>query len=560
MRLQTRHRASRIVPKMIATAGVLSLLAGACGGDDDSDAGGTGESTAAPSSEAPGSDDAPGTVAATTVAGGGDGEPTPGGTATYLFYAELGVSFDPVKLIVNTAAILDGTAGYLVYGALVAADPATREVTPILAESLTSDDGTVWTLVLREGLVFSDGTPLDAEAVKFNWERHADEENGSAARGVVATMQSLEVVDSRTLEITLSEPNQQFPRTVGQYSITFIASPAAIEAGTVGEQPIGAGPFVLEEWVRDDHMTFARNDAYWDAPRPYLDEVVVRPILDPTQRINALTTGQGDATMVLSPADAARLQEQGFQLNEMSLNGGVSLLFNFETPLGGDERFRTALRLAIDNEQISEVVHQGTVTDHATTFMSAESPFYDDSLTFAAPDLERAQELIDELAEENGGPVSFALVVGTPTLPMADAMQAQLSALDNLDVQVEVLQTGAHAQKVNVQRDFVVAVGNSFNLDPEPRTHDFLLTGSPRNYTGYSDPEMDAALKAGRVAATLEERIDAYRTVQQLLIDQNAIVLVSRANHHVMVDDDRLHGVTFEEDGVIRWDQAWVSE
>lgn len=557
--------------KVLATAGALSLLAGACGGDDDSTASnptsptatGAGEPTGAPSttsSAATTDSESGGTTTSTSPDGGADGEPTAGGTATYLFYAELGGTFDPVKLIVNTAAILDGTAGYLVYGALVAADPETREVVPVLAESLTSDDGTVWTLVLREGLTFSDGTPFDSAAVKFNWERHGAEENGSAARGVVAGIRSLDVVDARTLEITLSEPNRQFPRTVGQYSITFIASPSAIEAGTIGEQPVGAGPFLLKEWVRDDHMTFVRNDGYWDAPRPYLDEVVVRPILDPTQRINALTTGQGDATMVLSPADAARLEDQGFALNEMSLNGGISLLFNFETPLGGDERFRTALRLAIDNEQISEVVHQGAVTDHAMTLMSASSPFYDESLSFASPDVERAQELIDELAEENGGPVSFSIVVGTPTQAYGDAVQAQLSALDNLDVEIEVLQTGAHTQKVNVQRDFVVALGNSFNLDPEPRTHDFFLTGSPRNYTGYSDPEMDAALKAGRIAVTPEERNDAYRTVQQLLIEQNAIVLLSRANHHVMVDDDRLHGAVFEEDGVMRWEQVWVTD
>lgn len=488
------------------------------------------------------------------------GSPQAGGSATYLFHAELGGTFDPVKLVVNTAVIADGTAGSLVYGALVATNPDTREVEPVLAESLSSDDGVVWTLVLREGLQFSDGTLFDAEAVKYNWERHADEANGSSARGVVAEMTSIEVIDPRTLEITLVEPNQQFPRTLGQYAITFIASPTAIEAGTIGEQPVGAGPFVLKEWVRDDHMTFVRNDNYFDAPRPYLDEVVVRPIVDPTQRANAATTGQGDATFVFSPAEAARLQDQGLELHEIKLNGGQSLLFNHDTPLGGDVRFRTALRLALDNELVGDVVHQGYATDHARTFFTEASPFYDAEATFARPDREEAQRLIDELAAELGGDVSFSIVTGQPQATYGDALQAQLSEIDNLNVEIDLVATGAHVQKVNVQRDFVVAIGNSFNLDPEPRTRDFFFTGSPRNYTGYSDPEMDVALEIGRTTADADERREAYSTVQRIINEQNAVVVISRADHYVMVNPDRLHGVSFLEDGVMRWDSVWVSD
>jgi peptide/nickel transport system substrate-binding protein len=548
--------------RVLACLAVLTLTLNACGGDDDDaqvppttsesvDPGGEETDSGVAPSSSP-------TSESSLAESSAEPEPQSGGSATYLFISELGGTFDPVKLIVNTAVIADGTAGSLVYGALVATNPDTREVEPVLAESLTSDDGTVWTLVLKEGLTFTDGTPFDAAAVKFNWERHADEANGSSARGVIASMSSIEVLDPVTLQITLSEPNLQFPRTVGQYAITFIASPAAIQAGTVGEQPVGAGPFVLKEWVRDDHMTFVRNDTYWDAPRPYLDEVIVRPILDPTQRINAMTTGQGDATFSLTPADAARMEDEGLVDHEIKLNGGQSLLFNFATPLGGDERFRRALRLAIDNEQISEVVHQGLVTDHARTFFTDASPFFDESLTFAEPDLTEAQALVDELAAENGGELTFTIVVGQPTQAYGEALQAQLSAIDKLNAEVEVIATGAHVQKVNIQRDYVVTLGNSFNLDPEPRTHDFFKTGSPRNYTNYTDPAMDAALEAGRTASTPEDRSAAYQTVQELIVEQNALIVLSRADHHVLVNPDRLHDVSFMEDGVIRWDRVWI--
>jgi peptide/nickel transport system substrate-binding protein len=572
--VSSRGRSSRTPLRLLAALGAMTLMVNACGGDDDAGepAGSVAPVvTGASTTDEPSGETVPPTtsnsdVAQTTTPGPTTGEapsgsePEAGGTATYLSYTELGGNFDPVRLVVNTAVILDGTAGSLVYSALVATNPETREVEPVLAESLSSDDGTVWTLVLREGVVFSDGTEFDAEAVKFNWERHADEANTSSARGVAAAMTAIDVVDERTLQVTLREPNMQFPRTLGQYSLTFIASPTAIQAGTIGEKPVGAGPFLLQEWVRDDHMTFIRNDTYWDAPRPYLDEVIVKPILDPTQRNNAMMTGQGDVTFATKPADVAALVDAGLVKYELKLNGGQSLLFNFDTPLGGDARFRTALRLAIDNEQISELVHQGFATDHATTWFTPESPFYDESAEFAEPDLEEAQRLIDEVAAENGGTVAFSIVAGLPNREIANALQAQLSPLDNLDVQLDVIDTGAHIQKVNVQRDYVVTLGNSFNLDPEPRTHDFFLTGSPRNYTNYSDPDMDAALKAGRAAATLEDREAAYQTVQQLIIDQNAMIVVSRADHYIVYNADRLQDLSYMEDGVIRWDRVWVTD
>lgn len=569
MRASVRARRSALV------VGILALALGACGGDDDTtepptpttaasgatnqDPGGADDAGDAPTTTTTASSD-PATPPASSPDEPAADEPHLGGTVTFLTYGELGGNFDPVRLVVNTAVIADGTAGSLVYSALVATDPETRDVEPVLAESLTSDDGQVWTLVLKEGLTFSDGTPFDAEAVKFNWERHADEANASSARGVALSMSSIDVVDARTVQVTLTEPNMEFPRTLGQYSLTFIASPAAIESGTIGEQPVGAGPFLLQEWARDDHMTFVRNDSYWDAPRPYLDEVVVRPIIDPSQRINAMTTGQGDVTFATKTADVARLVDAGFVDYELKLNGGQSMLFNFASPLGGDVRFRTALRLAIDNERISELVHNGLATDHALTWFTSGSPFYDESATFAAPDLAEAQRLIDELAAENGGTVSFTLVAGLPNREIADAIQAQLSMLDNLDVQISAIDTGAHVQQVNVQRDYVVALGNSFNLDPEPRTRDFFTTGNPRNYTNYSDPAMDAALEAGRNAGSLEARRAAYKTVEQLINEQNAMVVVSRSDHHIVYDGERLQNMRFLEDGVVQWDSVWVTD
>lgn len=551
-----------------------ALVVPACGGDDDDAATTDGGATApAPATtEGGGAEPAPTTPTATDASvpapttgstdGGGDageGDPVAGGEATYLFQSELGTNFDPTKLISVSASIATGTVGYLLYGMLVATDPETREVEPHMLESLEgSDDGTVWTLRLRPNLTFSDGSPFDAEAIKINWERHADPENASAARGVVAGMASIEVIDPLTLEVTLSEPNQQFPRTLGQYSITFIAAPSAIEAGNLAEQPIGAGPFLLEEWVRDDHMTFVKNPTYWDAPRPYLDTLTIRPIIDPTQRINAAVSGQGEVAFAYA-GEIQSAVDEGFEADAITMNGGQAVLFNFGSPLGGDVRFRRALRLAIDNAQVAEVVDRGQQVDDATTYFTPSSPFYDADLPHPAPDVAAAQALIDEIVAETGEPIEFAISTAPPSQPVADILQAQLSQLDDVNVTVEVLAVGPFTEAVVVQKNFTVAMWNTFNLDPEPRAHDFFLTGSPRNYTnGYSNPEMDATLKEGRTATDLEGRTAAYEEMQRILNEDVPVLTVKRADHFIVSDPESIHGLTFVEDGITRWDQVWV--
>jgi peptide/nickel transport system substrate-binding protein len=563
-----------------AVAVTLALAAGACGDDDDpssasapatnasapaTSASETATSASAPASSAPAtsaSETAPSTsgvdASTTTAADAAEETPVSGGQATYLFQSEMGATFDPVKLISVSSSIGDGTAGFNVYGSLVGTDPLTREVHPHMAESLTSDDGSVWTLKLRDGVKFSDGTDFDAEAVKFNWERHADPANTSSSRGVVAAMQAIEVVDPLTLRITLTEPNQQFPRTLGQYTLTFIASPTAIRAGTVGEKPVGAGPFLLKEWVRDDHMTFVRNPTYWDAPRPYLDELTIRPIIDPAQRLNAAITGQGQVAFLYNPTDAESAADEGLELHHIKMNGGQTIIFNFASPLGADERFRRALRLAIDNAQLSEIVARGAGTDDATTFFTEDSPLYNPSLRFPEPDLAEAQRLIDELASERGGTLEFTLNASQPQQTNADAIQTQLAQFDNLKVNLNIQSAAAHPKTVIVDKAFEVALWNTFNLDPEPRSHDFFLTGSPRNYSnGYSDPEMDAALKKGRQATTEAERQAAYDEMQQIIIDTTPVIVISRADHYIATNE-KIHGAAFIEDGVMRWDQVWI--
>ena len=217
-------------------------------------------------------------------------------------------SLDPT---IVAARVSDaGMYGYPIFGSLVDVDYATgTKLTMDMAESLASTDNVVWTLVLRDGLKFTDGEPYDAAAVKFNWDRFL-------AKGVQQSigsglLKSTEVVDPKTLKITLKSPQASFPFVLGP--LNFIGSPKAItEKGDgFGHDPVGAGPFTLKEFITDTSMTFEKNPDYFQEGKPYLDELTIINQPDADRRVDALLAGEADLVLGKSEA-SARMKDAGF--------------------------------------------------------------------------------------------------------------------------------------------------------------------------------------------------------------------------------------------------------
>ena len=248
-----------------------------------------------------------------------------GGTLTYLKPAEIG-GLDPVVLPNSGAS--DGPLAAMVFDMLVYTDPNDGSVKAQTAESLTTSDALVWTLKLKPGIKFSDGTAYDAAAVKFNWDRLKDPAQHATRATQANEMQTIEVVDPLTLRITLTAKDSVFAQVVAL--IPFIGSPAAIQAkgANFTNAPVGAGPFLLKSWVRDSQMVWDRNPGYWNTQLPYLDHVIVKPIVDETQRVNTLAAGQADMMFVGAASNAQLAESKGAISHETIINGGINIYFN----------------------------------------------------------------------------------------------------------------------------------------------------------------------------------------------------------------------------------------
>ncbi|PXY33312.1 ABC transporter substrate-binding protein [Prauserella endophytica] len=485
------------------------------------------------------------------------GDPVAGGTANVIQIGEPR-SLDPASL--SNAWVLNAFLGNALYGTLLTNDSRTGELRYNLAESFgTRDNGATFDLKLREGLEFTDGTPLNAEAVKFNWDRFKDPQLGSTTMQEASMIASTEVVDARTLKITMVEPVPNFAWAVVTTSLNWVASPKALQAGrdSFDAEPVGAGPYTLDQWTRQDRIELVKNPGYWDAPKPYLDRITLRAAADPTQRINTMISGGADLSIETNWTILAKAEESGLQTDVVPLNGGQYVVMNMRKAPFDDVRARRAIAAALDLRAMDAVVYSGKGKLVPSLF--TDSSRFHTGQRLATQDKDEAQRLFDELAAD-GKRVSFTFTTfPTPeNRSVAEAVQAQLSAFRNVSVEVKTVDLTETA-RLHLTHDFEMMVSSAHFADPEPRLWTAFHSGSRANMSGIADERLDAALDAGRTATTLEDRKAAYRTVQERLIELVPGVFYTRTSPSVMAAQN-IHGITQYGQGSLLPEELWIQE
>lgn len=553
--------------RVLCIAAVVAAVASASGSDGD--ASGLSGVTESGATTTPG--EPANTVGGTDVASterpvdstdtrSGDATPTePAGSATIVVKADQ-ASLDPVTFSgVNRDT--SGQRGIAIFDVLVYEDPVSGSVVPSLAESLTTEDGTVWQLRLRPDLEFSDGTPLDAEAVKFNWERVQDPENKSPAAGVANAIASMDVVSPTELAVTLTTPQSQFDRQVA-FQLSMIGSPTALENDPqkFAENPIGAGPFIVSSYVRNDKMVLTRNPNYWNAPRPYLEQLTIQVIPDTAQGYNAMVTGQAQAVRMISGSVFLQAEDAGYSIAETGelLNGGYDLLFNNSIAPFNDARVRRAVAMGVDTEQLVATIFSGYSQPIDSLFQDS-SPYYTGT-TYNQYDPIEAQKLFDEVASETGGPVTFSIgaTQGEPS-QMAEYIQTVLASFDNVEVSLDSGETSAFVGSI-IQGTYQAAVWVDVTIDADPQMYNRYRSGLPTNFARYENPEMDEALDTLHTSLSQDERTAAYAKVEELLIADRPVWYFARSPQGFVYDPKALSGVELMFDGVILVDRLVAVE
>jgi peptide/nickel transport system substrate-binding protein len=460
-------------------------------------------------------------------------EPVRGGTLDIGVTAETD-RFDPGN---GNIAFPARGVHHLVYGSLTAATPE-GEWVPYLAESVEpNEDATVWTVTMRPGLVFHDGNPLDAEAVKASMDRYRTETLNAEA---VAYITDVTVVDELTVEITLDKPFGVFPQALADEIGTIVSIDAVREFGDAyGDHPTGAGPYRVVEYVRDDHLTLERVEDFFMDNRGWADTIIFHPIPDDAARSAALRAGDLDIIEQWNPVEIASFRDDAdFRLHEEP-NGAAGLLFSVEhIP---DIRVRNAVAMAVDREMLIDLVWNGVGDPVFTPF--AEDSFWYTDAGYPEYDPAAAQALIEEVEAETGEPVAFRVLSATDetNTNYKLAVAEQLRAI-GIDVEIQTATDVNDYVNLYINGEYDIFTGGVFALiDPWFEYTRRYRSDSILNGTGFVSEELDAALDVGEANTDPDVRKEAYDEVQQILAE-NMVQMFTKTNTAAIITSNAIDG------------------
>ncbi|MBO8128403.1 MAG: ABC transporter substrate-binding protein [Peptococcaceae bacterium] len=443
----------------------------------------------------------------------------------------------------DPAIVTDGESAKVtinIFDTLVEYEPDSTAVRPALATDWSvSEDGTVWTFKLREGVKFHDGTDFNADAVVYNFERwmHKDHplNNGECKYWAYmfngydedSMVTSVEATGDYEVKITLKEPFAPFIQNLAMFSFG-IASPAALEK--YGEDffknPVGTGPFKFVEWIPDDKVVLEKNEEYW-GEKAKVDKLVFRSIPDNSARFLELQAGTIDIMDGVNPDDvaAAKANENLEVVLRPSMNVGY-LAMHMEKEPFDNVLVRRAINHAINKEAIIEAFFTG-LAKPAKNPMPPSLWGYNDDIEPYEYDPAKAKALLAEAGYPNGFKTTlWAMPVPRPYMPqpqkIAEAIQADLAAV-GIEAEIVSYEWGTYLEKAeNGEHDMILLGWTGDNGDPDNFLYvlldkDNAVVGSSANYAFYKSDEVHDLLIAAQKEMDQDKRAQLYKEAQEII-------------------------------------------
>ena len=452
---------------------------------------------------------------ASTAAGGSaaPGSTTKGGTLTIATVVDV-KSFDPAQAHIGHYVQYDQP----VYDTLIRRKPDNTLVPMLATTWVYNADKTVLTLTLRSGVTFSDGTALDANAVKVNLDRFRTGNGPDAS--TVALISDVTAKDPTTVVITLKSPDPSLLLDLATQD-SFIASPKAIDGGKIATTPVGSGPYTLDAsaTVPGSTYTFTKRKGYWDPSLQVYDTIVLKPITDTKATLNALLSGQVNAANI-AVKDSAQAASGGLTEYKYGTDWQGLLIFDRNgatVPALKDVRVRQAINYALDKATILKQVNLGLGTVTSQVFGPATTA-YQKSLDDAYPyDPAKAKDLMAQAGFASGFSVSMPTVAGF----MDPALTAGIGQnLKDIGITVNWQNvSGSDFIGDLVKGKFPMAWFSLFQGSPWTASNQILTPNATYNPNHTTDPKVEsliATIQTGTDAeqASAAKELDAYITSQ----------------------------------------------
>ena len=452
-----------------------------------------------------------------------------------------------------------------VFDTLLDRDPVTLESTPWLAEAWEiSEDKLHYTFHLRPGVMFSDGTPVTAEDVKFSFDKMMDPAvDAPHLRSYYVDVTNCEVLDERTVRFTCSKPYYRHLVMLGDISVLprHVYEQGDFNNHPNNRAPVGSGAYVLESWDTGQQISLVRNEKFWGkngGKWPHFAKKTFKLITDENAAFQVLERGDLDMMEIRAEDWVRRANtpefEQRFNKFEYYAPQYTYIGWNLRKPQFADKRVRRALTMLLDRETVRETIYHGLAQTVTGNFMIGTAEC-NASIRPWPFDPFQAAALLDEagwkdtnsdgIRDKDGTPFLFEILIinSSPAAEQICTIFKEELHRAGIEMSIRMLDWAGMLERTD-KRDFdAMMMGWQMPPDPDPyQVWHSSQAEAGSNYVGFINPEADQLIEQARVTFDRQERIRLYHRFSEILHDEQPYTFMF-CRKTLLAVDRRVHGV-----------------
>lgn len=430
------------------------------------------------------------------------------------------------------------------------------EIIPQLATDWSfSENNLILYIQLRKGVVFHDGTPFDAQAVKYNLERSLTLPE-SRRKSEIKSIDHIDVTGTHELEIHLKSPDAALLAQFADRSGMMISPTEAQKTGAkFADNPVCSGPFKFVRRIHQERIVLEKFADYWNAPAIHFETLTFLPVNDPSVRLANLASGDLDIIDGLAATDVEYVKNNSdlnfYQSTGLGYQGITFNVANGEkanNPLGKHPELRRAFSLAINREIINQVVFEGYNRAGNQPF-KPDSIWYDENHPVEAQDAARARQMVVDAGFDRV-PVELLVSNSPINQQLVQIIQSMVKEA-GFDLSLKSMEFGSLLAAQN-QGDYqAIQIGWSGRIDPDGNLHQFVTCNAGMNQSGFCNKQADEYLNAARATQDFAARKKNYDAARKILADQSPLIYLYHQVYLWGVSAN-LAGFTTYPDGMIR--------